>query len=341
VAFGVILALFVYLVVGHLGTELSFYRSFDPKQNILASVTDGEKDEADKIYNLFYDIVRDYKLKLTRHLVKQRKYLLKTNILSNIIAPAARGEQVQQSVLRSVISKKLVLEEILASTDPTIYEPCLVSMVELIVKHKKFCFDRFYQVIKDSAKLPDCARALISILIRAEHGKISLGGDHAQPSWIFEAVLLATFNDPRRIPELWRQSKVALGSLFRPKTTDTANKEAFFVVLKDIIKRLAQESPLLKKQIIAYLLEHTSRSKEELPLARSLLKDLGFYIVSSRDFAWTAAGLVAGEINRVQKERGLVNAVFTGGRTMSTYISQGELKKGFLRELADPEYCIS
>jgi glucosamine-6-phosphate deaminase len=98
---------------------------------------------------------------------------------------------------------------------------------------------------------------------------------------------------------------------------------------------------LLKKQIIAYLLEHTSRSKEELPLARSLLKDLGFYIVSSRDFAWTAAGLVAGEINRVQKERGLVNAVFTGGRTMSTYISQGELKKGFLRELADPEYCIS
>ncbi|MCX5701164.1 MAG: hypothetical protein NTZ63_06465, partial [Candidatus Omnitrophica bacterium] len=99
---------------------LNKYLDADFRSNILSSVTDGEKNEAEKITKLLRKISWVYKLSLVRNMVNERKKLLAESILINIIAPNVSIQAPRQSILRSALCRRIVLEDILASKDRTI-----------------------------------------------------------------------------------------------------------------------------------------------------------------------------------------------------------------------------
>ena len=80
-------------------------------------------------------------------------------------------------------------------------------------------------------------------MIRAEHGKVEFGADEPEPAWIFEAVLFAALRNPsQRLADLPGHFSAMLSELCNPKKARVIDRQAFFNVLKDIIKRLERIS---------------------------------------------------------------------------------------------------
>jgi PAS domain S-box-containing protein/diguanylate cyclase (GGDEF)-like protein len=271
--------------------RLNRYSDPGTVSNILHSVADRgdspqeRSKEEREVKALFSKILKIYKSYFVRDLVKKRKKLLIESVLPNI-KPQGDPTASLGSSLRSDVVVSLLLEDVLASNDPTIYQPALESMIEVLAKEKRrhgdFFFNRYFPILKKSQNLPRFARGLIDELIKAEHGKIKL--------FYIE------------------------------------NEQEFFDEIKEIIKRLADVSPELKKDIMEYLFEIAHKSKEEIPLVRAFLDDVRFHVVNSEEFPRISAGMVATEINRLKRELGRpVNVVLAGGKTMS----------GFLDELAE------
>ena len=231
-----------------------------------------------KIRKLFHNVIKIYKSYFIRDLVRERKKLLVEIILINV-KPAEEASTLGSDV-RSDIAVELFLDEVLNSSDRSVYQPALEAIIELLAKekrgHKTFFFNRFFPLLQKSGKLPRFSRALIDELIKAEHHKIRL--------FYIE------------------------------------NENEFFDETREIIRMLAERSPDLKKDIMSYLFEIAETTNEEIPLVRALLDYMRFHVVISEDFGKFSAGKIAVEINRLQKELNRpVNIVLSGGRTMAEF----------------------
>jgi PAS domain S-box-containing protein/diguanylate cyclase (GGDEF)-like protein len=268
--------------------RIKYYSSPDKIVSILNKVSDRgdspeeKQKERKEVTRLFRDILQVYKSYFIRDLVKERKKLLVDIVLPNI-KPEGDPKASLGSSLRSDVVIELMIKDVFASNDPTIYRPALEAMIELMAKEKRrhgdFFFKRYFPLLKRSSNLPRFAKALIDELIKAERGEVVL--------------------------------------------FYTDSEQEFFDETKDIVKELTEEFPSLRKEIIKYLFEIAHRSTDETSLVKSMLESLGFHVVRSEDFPRTSAGMVGTEIISLYRILGRpVNIVLTGGRTMDRFFDE-------------------
>ncbi len=197
---------------------------------ILREVKDDVPLEKQKVHELFMAGIRVYKFPLIKDLLEKRKKLLTYFILLNI---HPHKDKIGSPV-RSDEARRLMINEVFASEDVTIFEPALETVIELLAKgeelHSDYFFRCFYPLFEASEKLPRFAKAIIDVLIEAEHNKVRL----------FEI----------------------------------KSEGEFFKETKKIIRQVADESPSVKEEIIEYLQQTAAEHKEEIPLVRNLLNRL-------------------------------------------------------------------
>lgn len=159
---------------------------------ILRSVPDDPRLAEKNIRALFKEIISIYKsplIKGNKDLIKKRKQLLYNLILINIIPPGEeeKGEKdrYMQSIVRSKSARKLIIAEVFASADPDIFQPALEAVIEIMARYHDYYFKRMFPLLEESGKLPHFARALIDVLIKAEHGGVELFAIEEKDELIF------------------------------------------------------------------------------------------------------------------------------------------------------------
>ncbi|MCX5680668.1 MAG: coproporphyrinogen III oxidase family protein [Candidatus Omnitrophica bacterium] len=270
---------------------LDYY--LDPQNDILheaVEIPEFEERNREIEYAIFKRIVDVYKFRPFRRLEKERKTLLAHFFLPNILPPSEKRksgiETPKQSESRSEICKKLLFDEILSNRDPGIYRPALGAIIEILAKEKKLHSTYFFDKFYP---------------ILEESGKLPR----------FAEALIDTLISVEHHKE----------QLFY-----ISDEAEFFDETKHIIRDLASRLPSLRRHIVSYLFAISRKSTVEIPLVRRLLDDLGFYMVSPKEFNQFSALKVAEEIWALQRSR--------PDRPVVLLLAGGVTMPGFLYELA-------
>lgn len=254
--------------------------------NLQNNIKDSDPKEREKIRSLFKDIFGVYRSRLLRDFVQERKELLLKLVLVNIIPPEERGEdeRTKGSYVRSDEAMILVMEEILPSEDPNVFQPALEVVIELIAQYPKYCSKRFLPLIEESGKLPHFAKALVDVLIKAEKGGIKMVSLGNIDRFMDEGKDILT-DMAERLPKIRNDILAYLVTI-----AEKSSKEIELV--HDLLER------------IGFFITLT----EELPRA------------SATEVASTMIKIRA-ERKRNNDPRKTINIVFTGGKVMPQFLN--------------------
>ncbi|MCX5749454.1 MAG: hypothetical protein NTZ10_04350 [Candidatus Saganbacteria bacterium] len=152
---------------------LRYYIEYFDEINKRVSDKGDPKTQRLLLRDLFQRAVTVYKFKTTRAMVSERKALLSLFLFINLRSGHKLG-----SSLRSDVSLDLLFNEIISSSDPTIFKPALEIAVEFLASGEESHNTIFFQWLTDfldkSEHLPRFSRALIDLLSRASAGEVVL-----------------------------------------------------------------------------------------------------------------------------------------------------------------------
>ncbi|MBL7157990.1 MAG: radical SAM protein [Candidatus Omnitrophica bacterium] len=192
-----------------------------------------EKQEADEYFN---EILRMYGMQFSRDLIPKRKKLVE-RILTDILW---EKEKIGQSRVRSNKAKYVMVNCILSSPDPTIFQPALEAIIEVYMRYGWRFFRRFYPLLEESKKLPHFAEALTDLLIKSEYEKIELLSDSARgksiPNFFDAAYELLFIGDSRQIKKFMKTSCRRLAEIL--KIMRGAPLKEKLQTIKDIFKNI-------------------------------------------------------------------------------------------------------
>ncbi|MEI6863341.1 MAG: PAS domain S-box protein, partial [Candidatus Omnitrophota bacterium] len=258
---------------------------------ILNSVRDREPLEKEKVHKLFKDVLNVYKLFLARGLVKKRKELISNLILANIIPP-------EEMEMDSKVPDEKKRKQSHVRSD----EARDLIINEVFSSNDSTIFQPALEVIIELiARYPKhYSKQFLPLL--EESGKL--------PRFATALVDILI--------------KAEKGGI---KMFGDIDANHFIDQGKDIIKELCDRLPLVRREVISYLLKISEKSYKETEMVHDLLPRLGFFIATSEEFPKIAAVQVAEVINKTraqrkqsQDERKEINVVLTGGKTMPEFL---------------------